>query len=97
MKRQAQQEKKAFCTECGSDLEDFCLAPGGVEYAEILKNHFECQRTGKFKGSVCAKLYIADGRIPEPAKRKSSSSAKRVASLKASVMQKIQAEQTRRK
>jgi hypothetical protein len=97
MKRQVQQVKKAFCTECGSDLDDFCLAPGGVEYAEILKNHFECQRTGKFKGSMCAKLYIADGRIPEPAKRKSSSSTKKVAGLKASVMQKIKAEQEKRK
>ena len=97
MKRRAAQEKKAFCTECGSDLDNFCLAPGAVEYAEILKNHFECQRTGKFKGAMCAKLYIADGRIPEPAKAKSTASSKRLANLKASVIQKIEADQAKRK
>jgi hypothetical protein len=97
MKRQVPQGKKVFCTECGSDLDNFCLAPGAVEYAEILKHHFECQRTGKFKGSMCSKLYIADGQIPEPAKRKLPSSTRKLASLKASVMQKIEAEQAKKK
>ena len=97
MKRKVQLGKKFFCTECGSDLDNFCFAPNANEYADILKHHFECQRTGKFKGAMCSKLFIADEGASGSAPRKSKLSAKKLANLKASVMQKIKAEEAHKR
>jgi len=97
MKRKKRQGKKFFCTECGSDLDNFCFAPNADEYVDILKHHFECQRTGKFKGSMCSKIFIADGGASGSASPPSKLSAKKLASLKASVIQKIEAEEARKK
>jgi len=97
MTRKLQQRKKSFCTECGTDLDNFCFAPDVNEYADILKHHFECQRTGKFKGSMCSKLFIADGGATGSVSRTSKLSAKKLASLKASVIQKIKAEEARKR
>ncbi len=89
-------KKKFFCVECGSDLDNFWLAPNAKDYADILKSHFECQRTGKFKGAMCSKLFIADEGVSGSASSKSKLSAKKLAGLKASVMEKIKAEEARR-
>jgi len=97
MKRTLQRKKKLFCTECGTDLDDFCVAPKVEDYADILKHHFECQRTGKFKGSMCSKLFIVEGGTLGSAARPSKLSAKKLASLKASVLQKIEAEEARKR
>jgi hypothetical protein len=97
MKHRVQQGKKFFCTECGSDLDDFWVSPGADAYADILKNHMECQRTGKFKGSMCSKLFIADGTTPTRTASTSKLSQKRVAHLKKSVMKKIADEETKKR
>jgi hypothetical protein len=97
MKRKFRYSKRFFCTECGRDLENFCFAPTANDYADILKHHFECQRTGKFKGSMCSKLFIADAGVSALTSRKSKVSAKKLATLKASVMRKIAAEDLRKR
>jgi hypothetical protein len=95
MKRQIQRTKQFFCTQCGSDLEDFWLNHKTEEYADVLKHHFECQRSGKFKGSMCAKIFIADTSTPKASRRgKSSLSPKQLTALKKSVLEKIDAEAT---
>ncbi len=97
MKQKVQRVKKFFCTECGSDLDNFCFVPDVDEYANILKHHFECQRTGKFKGAMCSKLFIADEGASGSASKRTKLSAKKLADLKASVMQKIKAEEARKR
>ena len=97
MKQKVRRGKKFFCTECGSDLDTFCFEPDVNEYANILKHHFECQRSGKFKGAMCAKLFIADEGASGSASKRSKLSAKKLADLKASVMQKIKAEEARKR
>jgi len=97
MKRKVQQGKKLFCTECGTDLDNFCFAPNVNEYADILKHHFECQRTGKFKGSMCSKLFIVEGGATGSVSGTPKLSAKKLATLKASVLKKIEAEETRKR
>lgn len=92
MKIQKRRGKQLFCTQCGSDLEDFWLYHKTEEYADVLKNHFECQRTGKFKGSMCSKLFIADTSTPKTTRQKSSLSRAELARLKKSVIQRIDAE-----
>jgi len=96
MKRKVQQGKKSFCTECGSALDDFWLVHKSEEYAELLKHHFECQRTGKFKGSMCSRLFIADDGTSNTRRRKTKLSPKKLADLKGSILRKIDEEQTRR-
>lgn len=52
-------ENIIFCTECGSSLTDFYLS-SEVKDVEKLKEHFkDCCKTGKFKGEMCSKLFIA--------------------------------------
>ena len=89
MKHHVQQGKKFFCTECGSDLDDFWVSPNADAYADILKHHMECQRSGKFKGAMCSKLFIADGTTPARTGDSSKLSRKRVAHLKKSIIRKI--------
>lgn len=95
MKRKVQQGKKRFCTECGSDLDDFWLYHKSEDYADILKNHFECQRSGKFKGAMCSKLFIADSGTSGTVRKKSKLSRKDLATLKSSVIRKIDKEATK--
>jgi hypothetical protein len=95
MKRKTRRGKKMFCTECGSALDNFCFAP--ADYVDILKNHFECQRTGNFRGAVCSKLFIADASISALKAHKSKLSAKKLASLKSSILQKIATEEVQKK
>jgi hypothetical protein len=97
MKNQKRREKQLFCTQCGSDLEDFWLYHKTEGYADVLKSHFECQRTGKFKGSMCSKLFIADTSVPKAARKKSNLSRADLARLKKSVLQRIDADTTSRK
>jgi hypothetical protein len=97
MKRQAARGKQLFCIQCGSDLENFWLSHKTEEYADVLKHHFECQRTGKFKGSMCSKLFIADSSTPKPAGKRSKLSPKQLATLKNSVLRKINAEVSSKK
>lgn len=52
-------EKFIFCTECGSSLSDFYLSTE-VKDIEKLEAHYKnCRATGKFKGEMCSKMFIA--------------------------------------
>jgi hypothetical protein len=95
MKRKTRRGKKMFCTECGSALDNFCFVPS--DYADILKSHFECQRSGKFKGAICSKLFIADASISALQAHKPKLSAKKLASLKTAILQKIATEEVQKK
>ena len=47
-----------FCTECNDDLNNFDVDPALKTRKEILDNHENCKKTGKFKGDKCSKLFI---------------------------------------
>jgi hypothetical protein len=93
MAKKLQQRQKKFCTECGTDLDDFWLTQGAGNYEETLKHHLECQREGRFKGSMCAKLYIVDGGMPDTSNAAPPVSPRKRASLKKSIMSKIEKEE----
>lgn len=97
MGRRVKSQGKKFCTECGSDLDEFWLSPGASNYEEVLKHHLECQRTGKFRGSMCSKLFIVDDGTPDTAKPKRKFSPRKLSDLKSSVLKKIEAEETKRR
>ena len=48
-----------FCTECDDELHDFCFSEDIEDVGIIKKIHARCKKTGRFKGDVCSKLYIA--------------------------------------
>lgn len=93
MPKQLQKRQKTFCTECGSDLDEFWLSPGASNYEDILKHHLECQREGKFKGSMCSKLFIVDVGTPDTTKAASPVSPRKRSALKKSIMSRIDEEE----
>jgi hypothetical protein len=96
MGRRVKSQGKKFCTECGSDLDEFWLSPGANNYEEVLKHHLECQRTGKFRGSMCSRLFIVDDGTPDTTKPKKKLSPRKLSDLKSSVLKNIEAEEGRR-
>ena len=46
-----------FCTECGEELEDFSVS-GNSSAEAALKQHHNCQKTGKFNGDMCSRVFI---------------------------------------
>jgi hypothetical protein len=48
-----------YCTQCGEELENFCFSPDADDIKSIEKRHANCKKTGKFKGEICSRLYIA--------------------------------------
>jgi hypothetical protein len=92
MKQKIQKGKIYFCTECGSDLDDFWLYHKDGDYADTLKHHFECQRSGKFKGSMCSKLFILESGTSSTVSKKSKLSRKNLATLKSTVLRRINKE-----
>jgi hypothetical protein len=48
-----------FCTECNG-LEDFSTNDDTKEEEELKERFARCRKTGKFKGDVCARIFIAD-------------------------------------
>ena len=93
MAKRVQQRQKTFCTECGSDLDEFWLSAGASNYEDVLKHHLECQREGKFKGSMCSKLFIVDGGTPDISKAAPPASPPKRASLKKAIMTRIEKEE----
>jgi hypothetical protein len=51
-------EKKIFCTECGTYLENFCFSSSAEDVDAIKKSIAQCRKKGKFVGDFCAKLFI---------------------------------------
>lgn len=52
-----------FCTECGSELDDFALSRKSKNKKSIIDNHHNCVRTGKFSGEFCSKIFISDDNL----------------------------------
>ncbi len=48
-----------FCTECGSQLDDFSFSNKSKNKKQVIKNHQKCIKTGKFSGEFCSKIFIA--------------------------------------
>jgi hypothetical protein len=61
-------EEVKFCIECDQDLNDFDVDPMLKTKKEVLDNHENCKKTGKFKGDKCSKLFITEEELEEPPK-----------------------------
>ena len=55
-----------FCTQCGATLDEFCFSEDAGNLDAVKANFARCKHTGKFNGELCAKVYIAGTRPPEP-------------------------------
>jgi len=53
-------EEVKFCIECDQDLNNFDVDPLLKTKKEVLDNHENCKKTGKFKGDRCSKLFITE-------------------------------------
>jgi len=53
-------EKKIYCTQCGEELDEFSLNEDCKNLDEVKKRWDNCKSTGKFKGDICSKVFIAD-------------------------------------
>jgi len=53
-------EELNFCTECNEDLNNFDIDPVIKGKVDVLANHENCKKTGKFKGDKCSKLFIEE-------------------------------------
>jgi hypothetical protein len=53
-------EEVKFCIECDQDLNNFDVNPMLKTKKEVLDNHENCKKTGKFKGDKCSKLFITE-------------------------------------
>jgi len=85
-------QRKTFCTECGTDLDDFWLSSDPSTYEDVLKHHLECQREGRFKGTMCSKLYILDGGTPDTERKTKALPPRKRAALKNAILKKIASE-----
>ena len=53
-------EEIKFCGECQEDLNNFDIDPMLKNKKEVLENHVNCKKIGKFKGDKCSKLFIEE-------------------------------------
>lgn len=53
-------QKVVFCTECGDKLNEFWKDEIASD-VDAVKKHMEgCKREGRYKGDMCARVFIAD-------------------------------------
>ena len=48
-----------FCTECETELQNFCFSRGADDVEALKRNLAQCRKKGKFAGEFCSKLFIA--------------------------------------
>lgn len=53
-------QKVIFCTECGTELDNYCFTNGSKDIYAIRMNLAQCKKSGRFAGEFCSKLFIAD-------------------------------------
>jgi hypothetical protein len=59
-------ENVAFCSTCGSQLDDFWMNPESKD-PQLAKERSEwCKKQGRFIGDVCSKQFIASSSILIP-------------------------------
>lgn len=51
-----------FCTECGEELEDFSISGQASDGKSAKERFHNCQKSGKFNGDICSRVFIADFR-----------------------------------
>ncbi|HEX2866996.1 MAG TPA: hypothetical protein VHO03_08130 [Ignavibacteriales bacterium] len=49
-----------FCTECCEELKNFSMTGKASDGKSAKERFHECQKSGKFQGEICARLFIAD-------------------------------------
>ncbi len=57
-KAQALKSENLFCAECGDELNMFDVN-GEVDQKKVLERHRKCKEKGKFKGDLCAMVFIS--------------------------------------
>ena len=59
-KKSSSKSKKAlFCTSCDRELDIFWLKELSTNKKSVKNNFEDCQKTGKFKGKYCSKMFIS--------------------------------------
>ena len=54
-----EEDKFSFCTECENELEKFGYDPDEIDLTKVRSRFNNCVKIGKFKGDICARLFIA--------------------------------------
>lgn len=54
---------KLFCSECEIELEEYDIPNDTEMVKSIKKRHFKCVKEGRFKGELCARLFIASNEL----------------------------------
>ncbi|MCU7496676.1 MAG: hypothetical protein HF314_15060 [Ignavibacteria bacterium] len=49
-----------FCTACGEELRNYSMTGKASDGKSARERFHNCQKSGKFKGDMCARLFIAD-------------------------------------
>jgi hypothetical protein len=86
------QSPRIFCTECGETLEDFWREDGAGDIKAIVQRMARCKAEGRFHGHFCARLWIAGDDSFQRPRRTRKVSAKKMASLKKTIRERIDAE-----
>ena len=58
-KPSSKSKKSLFCTTCDRELDIFWLKELSSDKKSVIKDFEECQKTGKFKGKYCSKMFIS--------------------------------------
>lgn len=48
-----------FCTECGEELRNFAMTGKSADGDLARERFHNCQKSGKFKGEMCARIFIS--------------------------------------
>lgn len=48
-----------FCTTCEEALDNWFMNPDSFDLDGVKANHENCKHIGKFKGEMCARLFIS--------------------------------------
>ncbi len=56
----------AFCLNC-NDMDDLAVSDEAKDLDQLHRRFDNCREIGKFQGDVCARIYVAEDRIDEPA------------------------------
>jgi hypothetical protein len=51
---------RVYCTQCKTDLEDFCFSAEAKDVEALRRKFKQCQESGRFMGDCCAKLFIME-------------------------------------
>ncbi|MBE0644208.1 MAG: hypothetical protein IH600_09020 [Bacteroidetes bacterium] len=55
-----------FCLNC-NDMEDLAISDEAKNLEQLHRRFDNCRENGKFQGDVCARIFVAEDRIDEPA------------------------------